>query len=147
MTDNQRADNELAKNQLAENHFRKSAIVVTPKQTCEIVPLGADLYERLDRNYASFSGHSLIAMHRFSGDWSTWECHPHGDEIVCLIDGSAEFLLQTESGIVSTVLDSPGSYVCVPANTWHTARIASSATCLFFTPGEGTQNLAQPPGM
>ena len=110
-------DNQLVGDQLTENHLNKSAIVVTPKQTCEIVPLGADLYERLDRNYATFSGHSLIAMHHFSDDWSTWECHPHGDEIVCLIEGVAEFLLQTDSGVVSTVLDSPGSYVRVPAIT------------------------------
>lgn len=129
------------------NHLSKSAIVVTPKQTCEVVPLGADLYERLDRDYANFTGHSLIAMHHFTADWPTWECHPHGDEIVCLIDGTAEFLLQTDAGVVSTVLDSPGSYVRVPANTWHTACIGSSATCLFFTPGEDTQNLPQPPGM
>lgn len=132
---------------MSAHHFDKSAVVVTPGLTCDVVPLGPDLYKKLDRRYAEFAGHSLIAMHHFTSDWPTWECHPHGDEIVCLISGVARFLMRVDSEIVSVLLDSPGSYARVPANTWHTAKIETAATCLFFTPGEATQNLVQPPGM
>lgn len=125
---------------MRSHHFDQSAVVLTPNQSCDVVALDSGLYEKLDRDYAGFVGHTLIAMHHFTENWPTWERHPKGDEIVCLISGSAEFVVRTTEGEQRVVLDSPGSFVLVPRNTWHTAHIADAATCLFFTPGEGTEN-------
>ena len=87
----------------------------------------------------------MIALHAFSGDWPTWEVHPMGDEVVCLMSGKIEFLLKTDNGIECVALSEPGSYVLVPKNTWHTARVEQAASCLFITPGEGTRNEESPP--
>jgi len=32
-----------------------------------------------------FCGEYLVSTHDFTGDWSTWEIHPKGDEVVCLL--------------------------------------------------------------
>ena len=37
-------------------------------------------------------------------------------------------------------LNTPGEFVMVPRGVWHTARIATRASMLFITPGEGTEN-------
>lgn len=126
------------------NHFSESAVVFTPGQRCDVWPVSAEIYSRIDQHYAGFGQHVLVSMHTFTQDWATWERHPHGDELVCVVEGDAEFVLKTEEGEQSLHLHSPGSFVVVPANIWHTARIKRSATCLFFTPGEGTENLVNP---
>lgn len=103
-----------------------------------------NLYQRLDSDYQSFKNCELIACHEFSHHWPTWEKHPHGDEVVMLLAGEITFLLHTDDGIVQQTLSKEGSYLIVPRDTWHTAKIDSFAKVLFVTPGEDTQNKALP---
>ena len=98
------------------------------------------LYERIDKKYNGFKGCELISCYEFSEDWSTWEIHPNGDEIVILLSGEVTFILQLEDGDKSIFLDNTGSYVVVPKNVWHMARTNVNTKMLFITPGEGTKN-------
>jgi oxalate decarboxylase/phosphoglucose isomerase-like protein (cupin superfamily) len=67
--------------------------------------------------------------------------HPHGDEIVCLISGRIDFILEAPDGQHRIhELSQPGSFAFVPRGTWHTARTAVPTTLLFITAGEGTQH-------
>jgi oxalate decarboxylase/phosphoglucose isomerase-like protein (cupin superfamily) len=68
--------------------------------------------------------------------------HPAGDEVVVLLSGAAEMVLDRGDGKETVSLRQPGSFVIVPKGTWHTARIAEPTSMLFVTPGEGTQNKA-----
>jgi len=104
------------------------------------VDVGPTLYEDLDRRFDGFRGRHLVASHSFEADWPTWEMHPAGDEIVCLLAGEARMVFERSGGEEAIVLHTPGTYVIVPKGTWHTARIAKAARMLFVTPGEGTQN-------
>ncbi|MBU1189753.1 MAG: hypothetical protein KKC01_12060 [Gammaproteobacteria bacterium] len=65
--------------------------------------------------------------------------------MVVLLSGRVEFVLRRESGDESIILEDPGSFVIVPRNTWHTARVAQATSVLFVTPGEGTENAVSPP--
>ena len=38
----------------------------------------------------------------------------------------------------------PGTFVIVPRNTWHTARVRRPSIMMFITPGEGTINSEEP---
>ncbi|MCB1671826.1 MAG: hypothetical protein R3F41_06960 [Gammaproteobacteria bacterium] len=107
--------------------------------------VGPDFYQRIDRIYNGFRSHTLISAHHFTEDWPTWEIHPKGDEMVILMSGRAEFRLKMESGEQILELASPGSYLIVPKNTWHTAAIDQPSSLLFITPGEETQNQVSPP--
>lgn len=102
------------------------------------------IYAELDERYDGFAGHLLIACYSFDGDWQTWEIHPHGDELVSLVSGDAEFILRTDDGEQSIRCSRPGDFVVVPRNTWHTAKVHSPTTMIFVTPGEGTENCESP---
>lgn len=117
-------------------------VVLSPGKRATVEPADAGLYERLDADYGAFSGHELIACHSFDGDWPTWEIHPHGDEVVILLSGDITLVLLQDEGEVGMQLSEPGSFVIVPANTWHTARTTVATKLLFITPGEGTRNRA-----
>jgi hypothetical protein len=104
---------------------------------------GPSMYAEADQRFDGFTGCSLIARHSFDSDWPTWEIHPQGDELVCLLAGAADLVLYCDDGSEQSVhLDQPGSYIVVPRNTWHTARLNQPTTMLFITPGEGTRNVA-----
>ncbi|MBT3702057.1 MAG: hypothetical protein HOE62_17820 [Alphaproteobacteria bacterium] len=65
-------------------------LIMTP--SCEVTPksITPAFYRELDQEYGGFAGHSLIAVNDFEEDWSTWEMHPKGDEVVCLISGEID---------------------------------------------------------
>ena len=118
--------------------------VLGPDQRVTAVPVTPTIYEQLDRDFGGFRGHVLVAKHAFDGDWPTWERHPMGDEVVVLLSGAAEFVLDHGDRKETLRLEAPGRYVIVPRGTWHTARIAKAAEMLFITPGEGTENEVRP---
>ena len=98
------------------------------------------LYQDLDTQFDGFKGHTLISHCDFDQDWPSWEIHPHGDEVVYLLSGDVDFVLETIPGEKTLRVNEPGSYVVVPQGTWHTARPHKPTCMLFITPGEGTQN-------
>jgi mannose-6-phosphate isomerase-like protein (cupin superfamily) len=115
-------------------------VVLQPDQSATLVKVSPDVYEELDRRFDGFRGRTLVSSYSFDSDWPTWEMHPAGDEIVCLLSGDVEMVLQRAGSEEITRLREPGSYVVVPQGTWHTARVRVPTTMLFVTPGEGTQN-------
>lgn len=126
------------------NSLTDTFAVLQPNLRVQAVEVTPSLYADLDSDYAGFKDHVLVSAHEFNDDWPTWERHPAGDEIVMLLSGKAELVLKTGSGEASVVLDTPGSYVVIPHNTWHTARVSQRTRMLFVTPGEGTENLENP---
>ena len=120
-------------------------VVMNDKFEAEVVPVTPELYATLDATYGAFAGHSLISCYSFDADWPTWEVHPKGDEFVILLEGAAEMILAGSDGDQSVYLNEPGQFAIVPRNTWHTARIREPTRMLFMTPGEGTENLKEPP--
>jgi mannose-6-phosphate isomerase-like protein (cupin superfamily) len=115
-------------------------VVLQPDQSATLVKVSPEVYEELDRRFDGFKGRTLVSSYSFDSDWPTWERHPAGDEVVCLLSGDVEMVLQREGGEEVTRLREPGSYVVVPKGTWHTARTRVPTTMLFVTPGQDTQN-------
>lgn len=115
-------------------------VVVEPDHRAVPVAITPTIYEELDRAFDHFKGRILVASFGFEADWPTWEIHPAGDEIVCLMSGEATMVLD-RNGVEEIVrLREPGSFVIVPKGTWHTARTTVPTKMLFVTPGEGTRN-------
>ena len=114
--------------------------VTGPDGSVTPVDVTDDLHARLDRDFAGFAGRNLVAVHKFDADWPTWEMHPAGDEIVCLIDGEARLVLDHGERREEIALDEPLAFAIVPRGTWHTAKTTTGCTMLFVTPGEGTEN-------
>lgn len=81
----------------------------------------------------------LVSEYEFTEDWSSWENHPNGDELVVCLAGAMTFVMETSKGLEKVRLKA-GRYVIVPKNTWHTAKVREGAKALFVTWGSGTKH-------
>jgi mannose-6-phosphate isomerase-like protein (cupin superfamily) len=115
-------------------------VVLKPDQSTELVAFTPTVFQELDRRFGGFKGHVLVSTFRFDSDWPSWERHPAGDELVCLLSGEVTMVLEREGNEEKAELRKPGEFVLVPKGTWHTARTRVPTTMLFVTPGEGTEN-------
>lgn len=121
--------------------FNIASTFVVLDDSGEATPIayGDRFYADLEHQFGDFKGKRLIAHYTFDQNWDSWEMHPVGDEFVCLLSGQVDFVLQ-QNGIESLVsLNTPSDYVLVPRGIWHTAKVHSSNSVLFITPGEETQ--------
>ncbi len=87
----------------------------------------------------------MAMQFRFSEDWGSWEIHPAGDEVVYLLEGAMDLILD-EGGEHRTVELRGRAAVVVPKGTWHTANVLEPSAALFLTPGAGTVNEKRGPG-
>lgn len=87
----------------------------------------------------TFHDEYLVTTFEYARDWTHWEMHPLGDELVCVLTGTALMVLEQEGGPKLIPLEKPGEFVLVPKGTWHTARVSTACRMLFITAGEGTQ--------
>jgi mannose-6-phosphate isomerase-like protein (cupin superfamily) len=69
---------------------------------------------------------------KFAGR-SAWERHPHGDEIVQIVDGATTLHLITEQGRQSVTLGA-GMVVVVPQNSWHQFEAPDGVSVMTVTP-------------
>ena len=83
----------------------------------------------------------LVTIHSFSEPWDVWEVHPVGSEVVLCLEGEMT-LTQKDGpdGKESSVHLQKGEYAINAPGVWHTADVDGSATALFITAGEGTEN-------
>ena len=89
--------------------------------------------------YGDFHNEYLVTTSSFDAPWPTWEQHPNGDEIVILLSGAVDFILETPEGNTKLEVRKTGEYAFVPKGTWHTANPLQPTKMLFITAGEGTQ--------
>lgn len=114
--------------------------IIKPDQSVETIDVSPTIYQQLDENFNQFKGHQLVSLYEFNDDWSSWEVHPKGDEIVVLLSGEITFVLDIDGEHKDVELKQQGEYVIVPKNTWHTAKTNTPTKALFITPGEGTKH-------
>lgn len=109
----------------------------------ELLNVDSRFWERIAAGeLGAFQGEYLVSAYSFDVDWTGWEMHPKGDELVVLLSGVVTFVLEGESGDEEITLREPGAFGCVPRGTWHTLRVLSPSRMLFITPGEGTRHRA-----
>jgi uncharacterized cupin superfamily protein len=70
---------------------------------------------------------------------TTRKCITAGDEIVYVLTGAIDLVLQEPGGNRTIPLES-GTGHLVPRGVWHTARVRAPANVLHVTPGAGTQH-------
>lgn len=124
----------------SQHNLARDFVVFNPRMDAVPERNRPSLYQDIDRDYDGFAGHILVSQHSFTESWSSWEKHPRGDEVVTLLAGEATMVLETAGGEQAVTLSSPGDYVIVPRDTWHTARVTGPCTLQFLTPGEGTEH-------
>jgi len=86
----------------------------------------------------------LVSMIRSEADWTTWEMHPAGDELIHLVSGAMVLVIETGSGH-QRISMAAGQTVIVPRGIWHTADVPVAGEALFITPGQDTQHRPRDP--
>jgi hypothetical protein len=85
-----------------------------------------------------FRSEYLVTTLRFTESWSSWEQHPAGEEIVCLISGRVTLIQERDGNEHRVELTHAGEFAVNPRGTWHTADVHEESVVLFITAGEGT---------
>ena len=120
-------------------HIRDTYVALDDVCEASPLPVTAGFWDDLRTGkLGDFS--RMVSFSSFEGAWSTWEKHPAGEEVVMLLGGEVELVLELAQGESKVVLDRPGAYLLVPRDTWHTARARRPSQMLFVTPGAGTRN-------
>jgi quercetin dioxygenase-like cupin family protein len=81
----------------------------------------------------------LIMVGTTPRNWSAWECHPEGDEIVIVLEGRAVFMQDLDGQLVTAPVG-PGSTMINPAGVWHTADVEAPMKAIYITPCPGTKH-------
>lgn len=103
----------------------------------EVVDGGERFWSRPEAELEEIARDWLVAEFSFEADWPNWEMHPEGDEIVYLISGAMDLLLEDPGGMREVALRGRGACV-VPRGVWHWARVLAPCRVLHVTRGTGT---------
>jgi hypothetical protein len=81
----------------------------------------------------------LVSEYACQEDWPNWEVHPEADELVYVLDGDVELLLEKPEGVEAVRVRGRG-LVIVHRGVWHTARVHAPSRLLHVTMGAGTRH-------
>lgn len=100
--------------------------------------------DRLGAAFASVAPYrdgDLFIGH-YAGD-SAWERHPSGDEIVMVMEGSADLILLEGEDEVRHRL-AAGQLVVVPRNVWHRFEVSDGVKVFTATPAPEEHSVTKP---
>jgi uncharacterized cupin superfamily protein len=97
------------------------------------IEVGPDFWSQTVNKHADGR---LAFAYRFERDSATWERHPAGEELVYVLSGAVDFVLEDDR-VVS--LHAGDGYL-VPRNIWHRQIVRAPGDILFVTPGKGTEH-------
>lgn len=103
------------------------------------LPGGESFWSQPEAALAGVGKDWLITEFECATDWANWEMHPHADEFVYLLSGSATLVFESPAGPVRVPLEGRGAVV-VPKGTWHTAEVSAPSRMLFVTMGADTRH-------
>jgi mannose-6-phosphate isomerase-like protein (cupin superfamily) len=104
------------------------------------VKVGPDFWATIDRRTDLNRGR-LVTVFRYpqAVDWDHWEVHPEGDEIVCLLSGALDLVLEEDGRERVVELRDRATYI-VPRGVWHRGTVRAPSEALHITRGAGTQH-------
>jgi mannose-6-phosphate isomerase-like protein (cupin superfamily) len=123
-------------------------LLLEPDGAAVLLPGGGDFWSQLMSGDATDPGvrqlmgsenGRLLSALPMGADWTNWEMHPAGDEILFMLEGKATFFLELSDGVREVAL-SAGRLLVIPKGVWHTAKVNEPARLLAITAGQGTQH-------
>ncbi|MBK7600316.1 MAG: cupin domain-containing protein [Acidobacteria bacterium] len=126
----------------------KNYLLLEPDGAAVLLPGGGDFWSQLMSGNATDPGirrlmgsehRRLLSALPMGADWTNWEMHPAGDEVLFMLEGKATFLLDLPDGLREVAL-SPGRLLVIPKGVWHTAKVSEPTRLLAITAGQGTQH-------
>ena len=109
-----------------------------PDSSVELLAAEGFWQKLMGGELGSFHHEYLVTTSRFTESWQSWEQHPLGDEIVCLLSGRVTLVQERDGSQLRTELSTAGQFAVNTRGTWHTADVHEESLLLFITAGEGT---------
>jgi mannose-6-phosphate isomerase-like protein (cupin superfamily) len=81
----------------------------------------------------------LMGVLEMNRDSPGWEMHPKGEELLVMLSGAMDLVLEEEGG-ERVVEMSGGAAFLVPRGIWHQLILREPGQLLFITAGEGTEH-------
>lgn len=116
---------------------------LTGDGVAETIPVTEEFWPQVIAGKRPLGGW-LVTRSSQTRDWPTWEMHPAGHEILILLSGRMDLILDEADGPRRIVLETGSAFV-VPPGTWHTAKVAEVSELLAITAGQGTRHAETPP--
>lgn len=112
-----------------------------------IIPVTPVFWEQLmsgeardpDVRRVAEEGGWLVSAYHISGDMQSWEMHPEGDEILYMLSGAVDIVME-EQGATRTIELRAGTACLVPRGAWHRQIVRTPGELLALTYGRGTQH-------
>jgi mannose-6-phosphate isomerase-like protein (cupin superfamily) len=117
-------------------------ICLSPDGAASTIEVTSDFWSSID-DRDDLSEGRLVAEFDFREDWPHWEMHPHGEEILVLLSGAMELVLDDGSGVERVAELLPSRAFIVPRGTWHRAIVRLPCRLLGITYGRGTEHRAR----
>ena len=100
---------------------------------------GPEWYDQyMERHADDLEEGRIVSLFRFEEPWTSWEMHPAGDEVVCVVQGHMTLHQELADGRLQAWELGPGEYAINPSGAWHTADADEPVVALFITAGKGT---------
>ena len=100
---------------------------------------GESFMSYVDEHTSDNAPGRLMMIETSPADWSTWECHPQGAEIVHVLEGSGTFYQQVQEEEVAIPFQ-PGATLINPPGVWHTADVTEPMRAIYITPCPDTDH-------
>lgn len=104
-----------------------------------VVDGGEKFWSQPPEQLEKFGRGWLVSEYACEKDWPNWEMHPEADELVYVLDGDIELLLEKPVGVETVRVQGRG-LVIVHRGTWHTLRVRAPSRLLHVTKGAGTRH-------
>jgi mannose-6-phosphate isomerase-like protein (cupin superfamily) len=118
--------------------LQSTYVCLAPDGSAKPIEVTADFWSSIDQRPELREGR-LVAVFESDGDWPHWEMHPHGDELLVLLEGSMTFIFE-HAGVQRSLELREGQSVLVPPGTWHRALVPAPSKLLAITYGRDTQH-------
>jgi mannose-6-phosphate isomerase-like protein (cupin superfamily) len=109
-----------------------------PDGQASTVALTPSFWRDIPHNRELAKGRLMGAFQIGGSGRSNWEMHPQGDELLILVSGALDVVLDDGEQRVLSLRDQ-GTCI-VPQGLWHQQVYRAPGMLLFITPGAGTQH-------
>ena len=101
------------------------------------IEVGPDFRAELARRPELHTGRMMAGI-RLERSPPHWEMHPAGDEVICLLSGSIDVVLEEPGGARVIPLRQRATCI-IPSGVWHRALVLEESEVIAITRGAGTE--------
>lgn len=119
--------------------LRKTYVTLDAKGKAKRIDVTEDFWASLGDGRRRLDGY-LITVSDIRNDMPHWEMHPNGDEVLYLLSGKLDILIEQDGREQRVPLRPEDPGLVVPAGAWHRAVAVEPGWMMFVTWGEGTEH-------